>query len=397
MDKEQPNPQHRAALIRKLLHNEISMAELEEMRGWINQDDLAVIIQKIYDLNEVQVEKIAALEKAMAWIDGVKNDQRNSRFTKKIKNDFRKSNNKIILAEGDSWFNYPVVLSDVIDWIAMEENMAVYSLASGGDWLLNMLNARKYVEELSVLHPDVFLISGGGNDLVGSSRVAAMVDPGGTAIPYQKNDFAKSLMEKVAKSPIVPLNKEKFNQGVLYLSQDFFALLTFFHLQYYFLINGILTGGTNDPAKGKFPHIKIITQGYDYALPSHAWREGWNPRYWYRPLLRNLGHGSWLKTPLQIRGILDAKVQQNIVYAMIYLFNEMMIKTGDLFCQMPKVGNRVFHIDSRGSVGEKGWTDELHPLPEHFRNTGRAFVDCINGKTSIHGQVFVVNPNSVKP
>ena len=60
----------------------------------------------------------------------------------------------------------------------MENNFAVWSLASGGDWLLNMLSARQYVEELSVLHPDVFLISGGGNDLVGSSRLAAVVEPG---------------------------------------------------------------------------------------------------------------------------------------------------------------------------------------------------------------------------
>jgi hypothetical protein len=70
----------------------------------------------------------------------------------------------------------------------------------------------------------------------------------------------------------------------------------------------------------------------------------------------------------------------------------MMIENGKLFCAMPNVGNRVFHIDSRGAVGENGWTDELHPLPENFKRIGRTFIDCINGEVkSVHGQVFVVN------
>lgn len=62
---------------------------------------------------------------------------------------------------------------------------------------------------------------------------------------------------------------------------------------------------------------------------------------------------------------------------MIYLFNEMMIDIGRVFSEM--LGeNRVFHIDSRGSVGQNGWTDELHPLPAHFKKTAAAFIHCIN-------------------
>ena len=93
-----------------------------------------------------------------------------------------------------------------------------------------------------------------------------------------------------------------------------------------------------------------------------------------------------------MRGILDQKTQESIIYAMIYLFNEMMIKTGDIFCQMPGLDKKVFHVDCRGSVGRDGWTDELHPLPKHFQHIGQTFVDCINGNiVSPHGQVFVVN------
>jgi hypothetical protein len=91
--------------------------------------------------------------------------------------------------------------------------------------------------------------------------------------------------------------------------------------------------------------------------------------------------------PLDLSGISDETEQRDVVYAMIYLFNEMMIETGELFRDI--VGyNCVFHIDSRGSVGDKGWTNELHPLPEKFRNTSNAFIDCINGIPSPNGLVY---------
>jgi hypothetical protein len=389
MDKPPMLPSLKQALIKALLANRISLDDLALLRRHINEVDLSEIIQKIYDLNKTQVYELAALEKAMALVDGMKNSNRNARFTAKINQDFRKGTHKVILAEGDSWFNYPVILSDVIDWVGMEDNLAVYSLASGGDWLLNMLNAKKYVEELSVMHPDVFLMSAGGNDLVGRSRLAAVVDPGGSSGEFEQSAWAVAL---IRGAKVVPLDRARFANGARFISKDFYALLMFFDLQYYFLLDEILTGRTGDGANSKFPGIQVITQGYDYALPSHQLGFGWNPLHWFRPFIRMfLGHGSWLKTPLQMRGILDPQDQKDIVYAMIYLFNEMMINTGKLFCNMPNVGSKVFHIDSRGSIGPDGWTDELHALPVHFKQIGQTFIDCINGEISRHGQVFVVN------
>jgi len=385
MDKCPLSPEKKAVYIKLFLANRISAEQLAELRHCVNEKDLAIIIQRIYDLNEKQVLDVAALDSVMAFADGIKNSRRNAIFTNKINHDFRKGSNKIILAEGDSWFNYSVILSDVVDWIAMEKNMAVYSLANAGDWLLNMLHQRKYVEELSVLHPDFFLMSAGGNDLVGKSRIGAIVDPSGHSDEFDHNEFAKQLMDKVGTNPVVPLDGQKFEVGLKYLSKDFYELLMFFHLQYYFLMKGILTGG-------KFTGIRIITQGYDYPIPQHNGGWGWNPLHWFKPFIRMfLGNGTWLKTPLQMRGVLDPAIQEKIVYTMIYLFNEMMIKTGDLFCQLPGLEASVFHIDSRGSAGPDGWTDELHLLPEHFKNTGKTFIDCINGVPSPHGQVYVVN------
>ncbi len=380
-------------LIDLLLSNNISIANLNTLRDEINEFDLSIIIQRIYDLNNEQVKKIAALAPVMEKVDNLKNSQRNHKFYKKVRGDFRnKLGNKVILVEGDSWFNYPILLSDVIDWIAMEDNLAVYSLAAGGDWLLNMLTARTYIEQLSTMRPDVFIISGGGNDLVGSNRLAAMVESKGDSKEYFNSKWAQILIEN-SKTPI---DKSRFTNGIRYISKDFFALLMFFHLQYFFIFKGILMGGTNDPKKGKFPGIKIITQGYDYPIPDRSYQFGFNPLRWYKPFARLfLGHGSWLKRPLELRGISKAADQQDIIYAMIFLFNEMMIETGALFCEKMKC-NCVYHIDSRDSVGKDGWTDELHPLPKHFKETAKSFVECINNTDLQRSPVFYVKSPKAK-
>lgn len=386
-------PALKEVFIKELLANRISLSGFHSLLAAVNEQDLSLIIQRIYDLNDTQVRRIAALGPLMAKIDAIKNSQRNGKFLSKIKGGFRKNaNNKVILVEGDSWFNYPVLLSDVIDWIGMEKNMAVYSLASGGDWLLNMLSARRYIEQLSTMHPDVFIISGGGNDLVGSNRIAAMVDPKGESDEFINSPWAQGVMRK-SKTAFDPY---KFNRGLKFLSKDFFALLMFFQLQYYNLFNGILTSGTGDPANGKFPNIRIITQGYDYVIPSRRLGFGFKPWRWYRPFARVfLGHGSWLKTPLDLRGISDFDKQEDIMYSMIYLFNEMMIETGQFFKEISGY-DCVFHIDCRGAIGRDGWTDELHPLPENFRKVGKVFIDCINGVPSANGLVYEVSPSIEK-
>jgi hypothetical protein len=382
----------RSNLIDCLLANRISIDQLEDLREGITPEELSIIIQRIYDLNEKFILELSAVDGMLRRFNLIKNNNRNYEFSKKIRKGFRDLDDKkkkIILAEGDSWFNYPIILTDIIDRIRMESNFALYSLAAGGDWFLNMLSGREYVEELSILHPDVFLISGGGNDLVGSKRLAAIVDPRGNSNEFDESEWAKKLITD-ANQTSTPLDVEKFTTGLQYLSKDFFALLMFFHLQYYSLIDGIL-GKPDKP--GKFSGLKIITQGYDYARPSHA--KGFGPKLlnWYIPFVRLfLGHGSWLKEPLQLRGIPDeAELHQKIVYSMIYLFNEMMIDIGRVFREKRNQPN-VFHIDSRGSVGIDGWVDELHVKPKHAMKIGDVFIKCINETASpTYKNVYVVS------
>ncbi len=386
-DQNGPNPG--TTLVDRLLANEISIAELGLLRGSIDADDLSVIIQRIYDLNEDYILKLAMVEGRLARWNRQKNIRRNKAFTRQIRQGFRKTGDRtrqVVLAEGDSWFNYPKILHDVIDGIRTDKDLAVLSIASGGDWLLNMLSGRQYVEQLSILHPDWFLISAGGNDLVGARRLATMVKPEGDSKEFEKNAWAQELWSNARKTAAW-YDELRFRRGLKYLSKDFFALLMFFHLQYYYMINGIVCGGNKDP---KFPNTRIITQGYDFPVPSYAKHFGWNIGLWYIPLIRMFfGHGCWLKTPLQIRGITDQNAQEDILYSMLFLFNEMMIDVGSIINYNSPM--KVFHIDSRGAVGRDGWADELHPKSTVFKKIADVFLECISEKRRPdYGNVFLV-------
>lgn len=386
-----PGDKLKERLIQRLLDNDhITSYELSLLSNRVNADDLSVIIQHIYDLNETDILALAAVTGETAVFDDAKNDRRNRLFTKKIKRGFGTGkDDKVILVEGDSWYNYPVILTDVIDALSMDNRHAVYSLAKGGGWLLSMLTARKYIEQLSVLHPDLFIISGGGNDIVGDWRLAAVLQQPDKGQQLENCPWAQGLKEN-AKIIDNQFDSEAFDTGVQYLSKDFYALLMFFHLQYFMVMDGILNGG--ETKVSKFPGIQIITQGYDYPIPSISKNFGFDPLHWYVPFIRLLlGHGTWLKIPMTIRKI-PSEIQRKIVYAAIFFFNEMVIDIGRCFNTDKE--KRVLHIDSRNSLGEHGWTDELHARPRHFIQTGKVMsfaIHDVGNQHSTYDHVYVVH------
>lgn len=386
--------QKKENLIDKLVSNRISYSELNELMTFVEPDDLKEIVLRVFDNDEQDMLKKSAVEGILKSLNGFKNSQRNEKYfnkIKKLKASSSKKNKLVkIIAEGDSWFNYPIILSDIIDWVSMEENLAVLSLASGGDWLLNILASRDYVDGLSVHSPDFFLMSGGGNDVAGMYRLALMVDrkPADKS-EFEENEWAKKIIGKAENQP----EAKKWDVAVQHLSKDFFALLMLFRLQYYCLFNDLLHKG-----KKKYKDLKIITQGYDFLIPSYQKGYGFKPWNWFVPVLRLIGHGSWLKTPLKIKDIHDEQLQKDIIYAFIFLFNEMMIELEEHFNENVLKGDkRIFHIDSRELVKEDEWVDEIHPLPDKFKIIAQTYIDCINGDTPDYKNVFQSKNRSAKP
>jgi hypothetical protein len=82
-----------------------------------------------------------------------------------------------VVAEGDSWFQYPIVLHDIIDNLMDRPDLAILSLDAAGDLLRDMIASGEYLRAIRGERPGHLLLSGGGNDLVGDGRLATMLHP----------------------------------------------------------------------------------------------------------------------------------------------------------------------------------------------------------------------------
>lgn len=187
-----------------------------------------------------------------------------------------------IVSEGDSWFQYPFILKDVIDHLFDE--YAIFSLGAAGDLVSDMLDQDEILGAIRSEKPHVFLISGGGNDLLGDGRVKTALHPfkaGRLANDYPNSKFAARLKE------------------VLGAYRTIFKQIT-----------------------AEFPALKILCNGYDYAQPAN---------------------GNWLGKPMDDLGIKDKKLRVDIVQVMIDRFNQGLV---DLSKEFPGQVFRVNTVGS---------------------------------------------------
>jgi hypothetical protein len=171
----------------------------------------------------------------------------------------------VIVSEGDSWFQYPLLLWDTID--VLMQRYAVFSLDAAGDLLENMARQAEYRAALKDTGAKILLLSGGGNDLVA----------GGNLEKHLK-DFDPAL-----RPPQYLLSSfDKLISNALSQYEKMFA----------------------DVAR-RFPGVRIVTHGYDYPIPDN---------------------GRWLGKPMQARGIRDAGLQAAIAVEMMDRWNAQLAK-----------------------------------------------------------------------
>ena len=174
----------------------------------------------------------------------------------------------LIAAEGDSWFQYPILLKDVIDWVF--DDYAVFCRSEAGDTLDNMVRQKEYLDALERTGGRLLLLSGGGNDLVAGGELAQHLrdfDPGLTPAQYLLPSFNSVLDAAIA-------NIERIVRDV-----------------------GRAFTGTS-----------VICHGYDYAIPAN---------------------GKWLGKPMKSRGIKDANLQKDIAVIMVDRLNTRLRTLAD--------------------------------------------------------------------
>ena len=233
----------------------------------------------------------------------------------------------VLLAEGDSWFQYPVFLQDVVDHLLPDFN--VLCLSAAGDELRSMVKEGEYRDYLLRLASEVpfraMLISAGGNDVVGEQLHLLLRD------------------HDPARDAAGHLDIARWEQKIANILAGYESMIAAVH--------------------EVMPGLPILMHGYDHALPL--------PTQGFRvpPL------DGWVGEPMRARGIPDGPLQEEIVRLMIDGINEALERLAG--------GNvaggkhpRVFLVDNRGVVAGR-WHDELHPLDAGFAAVTAKFRDVL--------------------
>ena len=378
--------------------NDKNWIRLNEHLKDVDAIQLNELIHSVYNgSNSFLLNRSTADQGFIGTLNKEAEGKKQKKFYRKIRAGFRNSvlhpDNKIVMVEGDSWFEYPLFLKDITDHLEKEPNLAIYSLAFGGDWISNMISTLNYEYEYVKIKPDVFVISGGGNDMLGDYRLSNFIriNPRPANDPilanYRNYVIARMLSKNISlcnyqtcklddikylehRGKIDTSIVNKIVTGKRFLNRNYYRMLIVVKLEYKLLFESLRKINPE-----RFQSLKIITQGYDYAIPSYKRKFGIQ-------LLMN--NGEYLKEPLMLNGINDPYLQQCIVSTIIFEMNEMLIELG-------KEYNNVYHIDARGftaylekSKGRKAgsfWYDELHPKSKVFGVIAQVYSELINNKT----------------
>jgi hypothetical protein len=363
--------------------------------------DFRECFKKLYDLNEENLKEASNTKKgSIGWFNKKVSAVRKDKFYKRLEklsnkiletSDNNKKNYILIYAEGDSWFQF--INKDVIDWLCENENYLVYTDAFAGDWISNIIYEEQYVDGISTFIPDVFLIGGGGNDLVGHNRLAMMVENCRDYKIKDDDDIGKlkfknkkytSIKDITTKTENDDIKKQILSVDKL-IHEKFFAFLWLMRAQYTMILKGIYLNTK------KFENMITLLHGYAYPYPGHAM--DWKDIFKEGQVLINklLGNGKWLYKPLLLKGYVDPKIQRSIVVYLIYKFNQMLSKVAEKINEEIKknkeilkkfpgdTGDRVFHIDCRNIPQSKeDWFDELHLKSEKFKEVAGLMKEQIN-------------------
>lgn len=230
----------------------------------------------------------------------------------------KKPNGVMIVSEGDSWFQYPLVLYDVIDQLyRIRDDYLIRGLSAAGDLISLMRQSGEMFEAVEQHEPAFLLLSGGGNDLVGDARLSRLLPR------YDRSRRPEDYINATVVQALDKIFKE------------------------YDQIIGRM--------RSEHPDTKLILHGYGWAIPR--------------------GRGTWLGKPLLERGVPPSELTRlgrEIVRVLINRFNDRLATY-----QQDHKGV-IFHVDARPLVRDDQWYDELHPTNDGYRAVAEAFAQIID-------------------
>jgi hypothetical protein len=247
----------------------------------------------------------------------------------------------LLIAEGDSWFDYP--FCDVLD-VLEGQGYDVESVAHRGDSLEDMAHDPGQVERLTRAFekarergkkPRAILLSGGGNDIAGE-EFAMLVNHANSGLPALNATVADGIIRERLRTAMASLI------GVVTrLSESLFRERT-----------------------------RVVLHGYDYPVPDgRGWLGGtWIlPGPWLEPGFRRKGH--FAKRSRDRLSVLGANTA--VLHDLIDRYNVML---SGLVRDLASGGlTHVRYVDLRGTLSaalpsgyKADWGNEMHPTKPGF-------------------------------
>ncbi len=222
-----------------------------------------------------------------------------------------------LVSEGDSWFQYPIVLEDIID--DLFDDYAIYDMSAAGDTLFNIRRGTaQIIDVLRAERSHGLMISSGGNDFL-ERDVFSRVLRGYDASFTNANQY------------VIAHRLEEVMRGI---AADYTAIFQ------------AITLGISG--------IKIFCHGYDWAIPRFGGQYLW---------------------PVMEEKEIPETLRADITRILGDAFNDMLKR----LASESEFANRITYIDCRGAVGGAGqWYDEIHPFNQGFSRVADRFRQVLN-------------------
>jgi lysophospholipase L1-like esterase len=246
--------------------------------------------------------------------------------------------NGVLVAEGDSWFDYPFY--DVLGMLEDEHNFRVESVAHKGDTIEEMAYDDNQLDGLDrkLQHlqndgrvPRAFLLSGGGNDIAGEEFAVLL---------NHRSSSLGTLNPKIIDGII--------NERVRFAFLSVIATMTQLSKLYFSRIT------------------PIVLHGYSYPVPDGR---GYLGGAWLLP-------GPWLEPGFRQKGYLDLTENTAVMVNLIDTFNRMLatLPGEDGLEHVSYLDLRaVLSNELAGRGYKKSWENELHPTRRGFESVANQF------------------------
>lgn len=272
----------------------------------------------------------------LVYLNGIARRRRQSAFRRRIA---RGETAPVLVAEGDSWFHFPLLLKDVV--LQLSRDHLVWSLAKAGDELGLMVHETDGLEDREYLaglaahrgHAAALLFSGGGNELIGKDR-AGCSQLEGLLRPFEPG-----------RPPDWYLDTPAFRQRLTAIQAAYRRLFA--------------------DVDAHFPGLPVVFHGYDYPRPyPHGAQDRRRPHWCARD--------AFLGRAFRALGFAPALLRHEVVRCVIDELNAAQRRLAGGNCPEGLFPN-AFHVDLRGLLGDTEWSDEIHPTDAGFARVGDRF------------------------